>query len=102
MKAYLEGIKVYKTDPELALKVRAKYTRRSNVDELREEWKEYVDVIPRTPYPSVEGIRAMLGDLRGRFPEVDNVDIRRFYDEEFIRDLDKSGFINGLYKSNSK
>jgi len=102
MKAYIEGIKVFKTDQDFALKVRAKYTRRSNFDELREEWKEYVDVIPRVPYPTVEGIKAMLGDLRDRFPEADRIDIRRFYDESVVRELDKSGFINALYKSSPK
>ena len=102
MKAYVEGIKIYKTDREFALKVGAKYTRRSNMDELQEEWKEYVDVVPKAPYPAINGIKAMLGDLSGSFPETSNVDIRRFFDDSFVRELELSGFINSLYKSGAK
>ena len=102
IKAYVEGIKIYKTDREFALKVRVKYTRRSNMDELQEEWKEYVDVVPKAPYPAINGIKAMLGDLSGSFPETSNVDIRRFFDDSFVRDLELSGFINSLYKSGAK
>lgn len=93
LKAYVEGIKIYKTDGDFALKVRAKYTRRSNMDELREEWKEYVDVIPKAPYPAVDGIKAMLADLRGTFPETSSVDIRRFFDESFVKDLDNQDLL---------
>ena len=102
MRAYVEGIKIYKTDREFTLKVRAKYTRRSNMDELREEWKEYVDVVSKAPYPAINGIKAMLGDLSGSFPETSNVDIRRFFDDSFVRELELSGFINSLYKSGAK
>ncbi len=102
MKAYVEGIKIYKTDREFALKVGAKYTRRSNMDELQEEWKEYVDVVPKAPYPAINGIKAMLGDLSGSFPETSHVDIRRFFDDSFVRDLELSGFINNLYKPDAK
>ncbi|MBI4524367.1 MAG: ABC transporter substrate-binding protein [Deltaproteobacteria bacterium] len=102
MKAYVEGIKIYKTEREFSLKVRAKYTRRSNMDELQEEWKEYVGLVSKAPYPTISGIKAMLGDLSGSFPETSNIDIRRFYNDRFIRDLEVSGFINNLYKAGAK
>ena len=102
IKAYVEGIKIFKTDREFTLKVRAKYTRRSQMNELEEEWKANVDVVPKAPHPAIDGIKAMLGDLSGSFPETSNVDIRRFFDDSFVKELELSGFINSLYKSGAK
>ena len=88
IKAYVEGIKIYKTDREFALKVRAKYTRRSGMDELQQEWRMYVDVVPKAPYPAIDGIKTMLTDLTTTFPEARKIDIARFYDDSFVRELE--------------
>ncbi len=102
MKAYVEGIKIYKTDREFTAKVRAKYTRRSDMDELREEWRMYVNVVPKAPYPAIDGIKTMLADLNTTFPDARKIDIDRFYDDSFVRDLEVSGFISNLYKPETK
>ncbi|MBI4527332.1 MAG: ABC transporter substrate-binding protein [Deltaproteobacteria bacterium] len=98
IKAYVEGIKIYKTDAEFSAKVRAKYTRRSDMDELQEEWRMYVDVVPKMPYPTIDGIKAMLADLSSSFSEARKTDAARYYDDSFVRELEVSGFINNLYR----
>ncbi len=102
IKAYVEGIKIYKTDREFTLKVRAKYTRRSDTDELQEEWRIYVNAVPKTPYPAIEGLKSMINDLSNRFPEARKIDSARFFDDSFVRELELSGFIDNLYKSEAK
>ena len=102
IKAYVEGIKIYKTDREFVLKVRAKYTRRSDMDELQEDWRTYVNVVPKAPYPAIDGIKNMLNELSNRLPEARNVHIGKFLDDSFVRELELSGFINNLYRPGAK
>jgi ribosomal protein S19E (S16A) len=52
--------------------------------------------LPRKPYPAVEGIRKTIElygyhELRKHSPE-------DFYDDGFVRELDRSGYIDSLYK----
>ena len=56
-------------------------------------------LLPAKPYPSVEGIKTMMEiydyrEMRIHRPE-------DFYDASFISELDKSGYIDGLYKKSA-
>ena len=52
--------------------------------------------IPRKPYPAVEGIKATLSIYDS--PRMRMFKAEDFYDPSIIEALDKSGFIDGLYK----
>jgi ABC-type nitrate/sulfonate/bicarbonate transport system substrate-binding protein len=54
-------------------------------------------LLPRKPYPAVDGIRKMMEvydyrEMRLHQPE-------DFYDASFVAELDRSGYIDSLYKS---
>ena len=52
--------------------------------------------MPRKPYPAVDGIRNVMSlydsNIMRRYTAED------FYDDSFMRELDESGFIDGLYR----
>ncbi len=54
-------------------------------------------VTPR-PYPTAAGPQAIIDELKGEFPDLARVDVSTFVDPSFLRRLDASGFIDGLYK----
>jgi NitT/TauT family transport system substrate-binding protein len=72
-----------------------------NVKDRSQQEKMYrsVEGTPVRPYPSVDGIRQVLGlftyrEIRQRKPE-------DFYDASFIAELDKSGYIESVYEKES-
>ena len=52
--------------------------------------------IPKKPYPNVEGIKLVMKLYDS--PEMRKYKPEDFYDDTLMRELDKSGFIDGLYK----
>lgn len=48
--------------------------------------------------PTVEGLRGVLEELAQRNPEAKDADPKRFFDDSFVRDLQKSGFIDALHR----
>ena len=53
---------------------------------------------PKKQYPSLEGIKFVIDDLAERDPRAKNAKPEQFADMTFIKELDQSGFIDGLYK----
>jgi hypothetical protein len=74
----------------------------SSIDrETLEKTRENVmheTLYPKKQYPSVEGLKTVIDDIAERDPRAKNVKPEQFIDATFIRELDQSGFIDGLYK----
>jgi len=49
-------------------------------------------------YPTMEGLKFVLEDLGERDPRAKTAKPEQFVDLTFIKELDQSGFIDGLYK----
>ena len=61
MRAYLEGIYVFKTNKEVALNVLKKYTRLDDLSLVQVSYDEMSQrLIPRVPYPNREGIQTII------------------------------------------
>ena len=51
-------------------------------------------VLPRKQYPSLEGLKSILAtEAKGKPAKPED-----FVDSSFVRELDQSGYIDGLYK----
>ena len=50
------------------------------------------------PYPTAEAFRSVVNELAQVNPKAKGQDPKRFYDDTILQELDKSGFINGLYR----
>ena len=66
-------------------------------DEVTQE-RMYAVVMdfPIKPYPSVEGIRAMMEVYDS--PQMRMHTAEEFYDSSFIEELDRSGYLDALYQ----
>ena len=95
VKATVEAIALMKTDRAA---FNAALTKWFNITDplVQERMYREADEIPRKPYPAIEGIRYTMAIY-------DSAEMRKhkaeeFYDASFMEELDKSGFIDQLYR----
>ena len=98
VKGFLAAIQYAQAHREFTLKVLGKYMRTSDQEVLNASYDHYVGrIIPRTPYVSEKGLQAVIDYVRQRNPQTAAAKAQDFMDNRFIRELDESGFIKGLY-----
>jgi NitT/TauT family transport system substrate-binding protein len=95
MKATVEAIALMKTDKTAAFASMTKWYGITDREKLEAVYAE-ANKLPSKPYPSIEGLKAMQSvytwrEMTMRMPE-------DFADSSFIAALDKSGYIDSLYK----
>ena len=101
VRSHVEAVARMWNDKEASIKALARFMG-SNIDRETLE-KTRADVMheslyPKKQYPSVEGIKTVIDEIAERDPRAKNVKPEQFIDATFIRELDQSGFIDGLYK----
>jgi hypothetical protein len=68
-------------------------------DEVLEETYRYTSsVLEQQPYPSLEVVKSGLEILSYQYPQAKQTDPNPLVDPSFVRRIDQSGFIAGLYK----
>ena len=102
VKSYIEAIQLMKSDREISIKVLAKYLRSIKDREILA--KTYDGAIPdnkfwRKQYPSIPGLQMALDLLAEENPKAKSAKPDDFVDVRFIKELDQSGYIDGLYKA---
>ncbi|HEV8344460.1 MAG TPA: ABC transporter substrate-binding protein [Candidatus Binatia bacterium] len=98
MRAYLEGIYLFKTNKELALSVLKKYTRLDDISVMLTAYDEYSQkYIPAVPHPSPEGIQTILNQLAKTRPEVKKFTPKDLIDPTILKEIEESGFVKRLY-----
>jgi ABC-type nitrate/sulfonate/bicarbonate transport system substrate-binding protein len=105
VKSHVEAIHLMKTDRETGIKVLAKYLRSiKDRDILGKTYDGAISDKKFSPkqYPSIEGLRMALDLLAEENPKAKSTKPEDFVDARFIKELDESGYIDGLYKSKGK
>ncbi len=98
MKAYLEGIYLFKTNRELALNTLKKYARLSDISVMQSVHDEYAQrLIRNIPYPNPEGIQTILGQLAKSRPQTKGLNPSDFIDPTILKEIEQSGFVKQLY-----
>jgi len=98
MRAFVEAIYVYKTQPDFSKKVIAKYMRVSDPDAVEDSYQFFSRLVPAKPYPPLEGIKEALLELGEKDSKARNARPESFADMSLVKELDDAGFIDGLYK----
>ncbi len=99
LKAFVEAIYVYKMDQETSLKVLEKYTRIPDRNILERTRQYYaLKIIPQIPYATHEGLAAVVSEQVALNPGIASVKVEELIDNSFVSELDKSGFVQKLYR----
>ena len=100
MKAYVEGIHYYKTNRPESIAILAKYLKTNDSELLNEVYTDLgLTLTPQKPYPTLRGIDIMLRELAARDSKAKTARPEEFVDLTFIKELDASGYIDRLYKT---
>ncbi len=101
VKGHVEAVHRMWTDKETTIKVLGKYMGGGVDREFLERTRENVlteALYPKKQMPTMEGLKFVIDDLSERDPRAKTVKPEQFVDLTFIKELDQSGFIDGLYK----
>jgi NitT/TauT family transport system substrate-binding protein len=97
VRAYTEAIAIYKNNRDMAMKVTSKYTGIKDPAILTSTVNFYAPKLARVPYPTAGGVRFVLDQVAVRDPRAKNFAPETFMDTRFVKQLEDSGFIKGLY-----
>jgi ABC-type nitrate/sulfonate/bicarbonate transport system substrate-binding protein len=105
VKAQVEAVHLMKTDRKTSVAVLGKYLRQTANKEILErsyELSSTDDKYPRKQYPSLPGIQTVLDAIADENPKAKSARPEQFVDARFIKELDDSGYIDGLYKGKAR
>jgi hypothetical protein len=97
VRAYVEAIALYKNNRDLAMKITSNYTGIKDPAILSSTVNFYAPKLARVPYPTIGGIRFVLDQIAARDPKAKAANPENFMDVRYVRQLEESGFIHGLY-----
>jgi ABC-type nitrate/sulfonate/bicarbonate transport system substrate-binding protein len=105
VKSQIESVHLMKTDRKTSVAVLAKYLRQTKDREILEKSYELSATdqkYPRKQYPTLPGIQTVLDAIADDNPKAKAARPQDFVDARFVKELDDSGFIDGLYKRMGK
>ena len=96
LRAYLEAIKIFKTEPEYTIKALAQFSRMNDQELLKEAYEYNKNRIPDIPYPSVKAMQAVIDPLVEAEPKLGKVDAKAYVSDRFLKKLEEEGFVKKL------
>lgn len=98
VKSVIEGIHLMRSIPAVAKRALAKRMQIKDEKEIEDTYQLLRSFVQIKPYPTLEGFKTIFDDLAKRVPAAKSANPRDFVDTRFIEELDKSGYIDGLYR----
>jgi NitT/TauT family transport system substrate-binding protein len=98
LKSYVEAIHLVKTNPDISKKAFAKYRQTKDEKRIEDAYQALREIVKPKPYPSIEGFRTIIKDASERIPAAKTANPKDFIDVSLLEELDKSGFIDALYR----
>jgi hypothetical protein len=75
-----------------------KWMRLDDKEALNESYEYVLKIVPKKPYATDKGIQAVLDALALRNPTAKKFKPQDFYDMSYLQDLDKSGFLDAVFR----
>ena len=96
LRAYLEAIKIFKTEPEYTLKALAQFSRVNDQELLKEAYDYNRYKIPDIPYPSLSAMQAVIDPLVEAEPKLGKIDAKNYISDRYLKRLEEEGFVQKL------
>jgi len=98
VKSYVEAIHIVRTNPEVTKQAFVKYRKTKDPKQLEDAYQTLRETVKQKPYPNVESFKTIFKDVSDRIPAAKTANPREFVDTSFLEELDKAGYIDGLYR----
>ncbi|HZD40904.1 MAG TPA: ABC transporter substrate-binding protein, partial [Terriglobales bacterium] len=96
MRAFVEAVHYFKTNPEGTMPVLRKYMGGITAENARIVYDEALEAMEDFPVPTEKGIEAVLN--RESDPKAKTFKPSFFVDLSFLRELDRSGLVDKIYR----
>jgi NitT/TauT family transport system substrate-binding protein len=96
LQGYIEGIKVARADAELAKQIIGKYTKTTDREDLEDSYRTFLPEWEKVPYVSDAAVQTLLNFAT--HPAAKAAKAESFIDNSAVAELEKSGFVDRLYK----
>jgi NitT/TauT family transport system substrate-binding protein len=98
LRAFVESIAYIHKNKEQSLATLAHWMRLDDREALEETYDYLLKILPKKPYASDKGIQAVIDALAVRNPAAKKAKPQDFYDMSYLRELDKSGFLDRVFQ----
>ena len=98
LRSWVEGIKIFKTDKELSLKILGKYLKINDREILEKSYEIYRPVYKKFPTGDQRAVKFALEQMGKEVPDASKLNADDFIDNSLLNELEKSGFIDQLYR----
>ncbi len=97
LRAYLEAIKILKTEKEYSINALAQFTRVPNLKALEEGYDYFNNQLQPVPYPSLEAMQAVVAQIAETNPKARKADPRAFVSDRYLKQLEAEGFVKRIW-----
>jgi len=97
LRAYVEAIKVLKTEREFSIKALSQFTRVQDLKLVEEGYDYFKDEIQTVPYPSLEAMQALVAQMAETNPKAKRVDPKTYISDRYLRQLEDEGFVKRIW-----
>jgi ABC-type nitrate/sulfonate/bicarbonate transport system substrate-binding protein len=97
LRAYLEAIKILKTEREYSVKALAQFTRVQNLKAIQEGYDYFNNQLQPVPYPSLEAMQAVVTQIAETNPKARNVDAKNYVSDRYLKRLEEEGFVKKIW-----
>ena len=98
VKSYIEAIHIVRTNAEETKRAFVKYRKTKDPKQLEDAYQTLRETVKAKPYPNMEAFKTIFKDVSDRIPAAKTANPKDFVDTSFLEELDKSGYIDGLYR----
>lgn len=98
LKSFVEAIHAVRTNPALSKRAFARYRQTKDEKQTEDAYQTLREIVKPKPYPSIDGFRTIIKDASERIPAAKNANPKDFIDISLLEELDRSGYIDGLYR----
>ena len=97
LRAYLEAIKIVKTEKEYSIKAFSKFTKVENLKAVQEGYDYFNNQLQPVPYPSLEAMQAVVTQIAETNPKARNVDAKNYMSDRYLKRLEDEGFVKKIW-----
>ena len=102
MKGFVETIHLFKTQPDIVVPLLQRYLKIDDRKAAEDLYAFHVPVFQKAPRPSFPGMQTLRDQLVTKYPAASSLKETDIADPSFIDELERNGFIEGLYAAGSK
>jgi len=97
LRAYLESIRILKTERDYSVKALGQFTRVQNLKALQEGYDYFVNQLANVPYPSAEAMQAVIAQIAETNSKARGIDAKSYVNDRYLKRLEEEGFVKRVW-----